>query len=155
MTVARESVYAALFALVSGLTDSSGDAFFNTALRRMPTWTATPGPAQTPALYQVEGKEKSVVKGLGMPAKWELYPHLVIFTSVGQDQKAIPSQILNPILDALETVMPPGNGQAGAIRRQSLGGLVYDCRIEGEVWINEASLGGTAVALVPIRIVAL
>jgi len=57
---------------------------------------------------------------------------------------------LNTILDALEAALNPANGA-----RQTLGGLVSHCRIEGAVLKDPGDLDGDGLLWVPIKILAI
>jgi hypothetical protein len=145
VTASRESIYAALFAI------GRAAPSLKTSSRRARLWTDVPASEQ-PALFQMQLKEDSAPDAPGKPYKWVLRVEWGIYVNSGDDALSIPSQQLNPILDYVEKQIPPWDAYGCP---QRLGGLVYDCRIEGTIEIFEGALGPQAIAIVPIRIVAI
>lgn len=133
----REPVYAALFALLSGA------APFVTASRRLRHWSDV-GPAEQPALFIVQKSETAERKS-GLPAKWRASVDVYIYAHAPDDETA-PATLLNPLLDAIETVLAP----QGAV--QTLGGLAAHAWIAGKIETDEGVLGGQAVAILPVEI---
>lgn len=137
----REPIYAALFALLQKIEG------VNTFSRRLMHWNDV-GAAQQPAIYQVQKKElqKRVPK---MPAKVTLQCEIYLYVNTGNDLvNVVPSTELNPLMDAIEAAIEPYPGE-----RQTLGGLVYSCFIDGEIETDEGVLGPQAIAIVPVTIV--
>jgi len=60
----------------------------------------------------------------------------------------VPSVQINQILDELEAALAPPPGPSF---KQTLGGLVEHCWINGEIQTDEGTLGNQAVAIIPIR----
>ena len=60
----------------------------------------------------------------------------------------VPSVAVNQILDELDEVLRPPVGPAF---KQTLGGLVEHCWIEGEIHTDEGWLGLQSIAVVPLR----
>jgi len=75
---------------------------------------------------------------------------LLIYISAGQDPQNIPARDLNLALDALVEALAPSPGS----ERQTLGGLVYHCRIEGRIVKDPGDLDGQGLAIVPLKILA-
>jgi len=74
----------------------------------------------------------------------------VIYTQGSGDEQTIPSQELNVLLDAVEAALaPPANSDG----KQTLGGLVSHCRLQGSARITENVNGAAAMAVVPVEIV--
>ncbi len=142
----REPLYAAVFAFFSALTVGASPAFA-TATRKIKTWEDC-GIEQQPALLMRQMAERSTYKK-GFPLVWRCDIALMLYVHTGaqMDDTVVPSQLLNPLLDAIEAAVrvdDPGNQAA------TLGGLVSHCAIEGDVQIFEGSLGDEAVAVVPL-----
>ncbi|HLJ52130.1 MAG TPA: hypothetical protein VKT24_02020 [Rhizomicrobium sp.] len=135
----REPIYAALFALLSAA------APFVTASRRLRHWSDV-GPAEQPALFVVQ-KSETAERRAGLPAKWRASVDVYVYAHAPDDQAA-PSTSLNPLLDAIEAALAP----VSAI--QTLGGLVAHAWIAGKIETDEGVLGGQAVAIVPVEILA-
>ena len=135
----RETIYAAAFALASGA------ALFNTKSRRLRHWSEVNVP-EMPALFMTQKTEvaKTVT---GQPTIWTLNVDFYIYAA-SEDPNVAPSTILNPLLDALTVLfVPPVN-----LGRQTLGGLVHYCRVNGSIETDEGVLGSQAVAIIPIEI---
>lgn len=138
----REAIFAALFARVSA---SSG---LRTASRTLKAFDDT-APAEQPALFQTEGKQGATTVR-GQPTKWTLRAELVLYVhkaTCGQDDVVV---ALNTEVDAIVASID----REPATGLQSLGGLVHDCRIAGDIETDEGRLGVQAVAIIPIEIIA-
>lgn len=146
-TATREQVSLALFALLTG------SATYNYSSRRlrMPDQVAN---VAKPALFQVEHKE-TVVKGkLITPAIRTLHIDVWIYIAIGTDPNAVPITTLNNLIDAID----PNNG--GVLKpspmngRQTLGGLVTDCYINGDIIKTPGDIGnGMGAAIIPLEVV--
>jgi len=136
----RESIYAALFERLSTIPG------IKTASRRWRSWDDVSA-ADSPALFQVQAGE-SVVQGPNMPAKHEIRVSLYLYARVDQANDSVPTSVLNPLVDAIEAELQPDPIHA----RQTLGGLVNHCRIEGDIQTDEGVLGSVAAVIIPILI---
>lgn len=139
----REAIFAALFAR------ASTPSRLQTKSRSLKSWTDVAPPDQ-PALFQSEGKQTAAVLP-GLPTKWTFRAELVLYVhaaNCAQDQDVV--TVLNTLVDEIVTALDrePGVG------RQTLGGLVHDCRIQGDIETDEGRLGQQAVAIIPIEIIA-
>jgi hypothetical protein len=97
--IARESIYAALWAL------GAGAASFASANRRLRHW-ADVAPAEQPALFMSEKGGHAVTKALGGPIAWTLYADFYVYVH-SSDPYLAPALLLNPLLDALEAALAP------------------------------------------------
>jgi hypothetical protein len=140
----REPIYEALFALLSGAAD------FSTASRRLRHWSAVEA-AEQPALFQVQ-KRETAKESQGSPTEWRAEIDVYVYCQAPDDETP-PTSVLNPLLDALEAALLPAGADL-ATGTQSLGGLVKHCWIAGAIETDEGALGGQAVAIVPIEILA-
>ena len=145
----RESIYAAVFAFWSGLT-VGGSPAFKTATRSAKVWENVAAEDQ-PALLQLQRSE-SVTKPRGLPAKWTLSLDLYLYVHTNQinDPATTASQLLNPLMDAIESALTIDDLSNDAC---TLGGLVSHCYIDGAVQTFEGNLGDEAVMIVPVTIV--
>lgn len=146
-TATREAVATALFVLLV----SSGDYKYSSRRLTMPDQVAN---VSMPALFQVEHKEMHAKGKLITPAYRVLQIDVWIYIAVGTDQNATPITTLNNLIDAIDPnsdgVLKPSpmNG------RQTLGGLVADCYINGEVVKVPGDIGnGMGAAIIPIEVV--
>ena len=139
MNVSRETMYAALFALVSSA------APFVTVGRRFRLITEMQ-PSELPALFQTQvGEDMQQIRGI--PPKCRLNVDLTIY-AFNPDPAASASPQLNALIDAVEAALKP-NIVTGV---QSLGGLVSHCFISGKTEIFEGGLGNRAAAVIPVEI---
>jgi hypothetical protein len=134
----RESIYQALFAMLQEI-----DGFQLTS-RKLRHWQDVPQPNQ-PALFLVQ-KGETFQRLDGLPPKRMFIAEIYLYAR-SQDPFAPPASILNPLMDAVETIFAPD-----ASGNQTLGGLVQHAWIEGRVETDEGVLGEQAVVIVPVRI---
>ena len=139
MNASRETIYAALFALVAGA------APFVTTSRRFRLITEMQ-PSELPALFQQQSGEETQ-QTRGIPPKYLMRVDIVIY-SFNPDTKGAATPQLNALIDAVETALRP-NPATGL---QTLGGLVSHCFINGKAEIFEGELGNRAAAVIPIEI---
>jgi len=146
MNVTRESIHEALYAL------GSGAAGLNFKSRILLHWDAvTPG--QMPAFFQAYVGETSK-KVYRQPAIWTMNFRWYVYVHVeNADDPNGPMSVMNPIIDALEKSLGPPPGYLGG-DPQTLGGLVSHAWLEGDIETDEGTLGQTAVAIIPVNVVA-
>jgi hypothetical protein len=136
----RETVYAALFAKLQTLPG------LVTVSRRLQN-VQDVQPEQFPAAFQLQGSQEAKFSGntpstYTWKADWLLYVH-------DDDPTSAPSIQLNTLIDAACALLDP----SPATNRQTLGGLVEYCAIDGNIQVFEGVLGNRAVAVLPITIV--
>jgi len=151
MITSRETLYAAIFAKFAALSFTSGSATtFVTRSRKLEHWEDVESEGY-PCLFQVQTRE-AVEQKRGLPPKWTLEMLLYIYvrTSAQMDATVIPSQLLNPIIDALDAALAHDDLRAGTC---TLGGLVSHAWISGPIETSEGNLGDIEVAVVPLEIV--
>lgn len=143
----REPIYAAVFAFFAALTVGNAPAFA-IATRKLRTWEDT-APEEQPALLVRQGKEAANYRK-GLPTIWTCDIALLLFvhTNAQLDGAVIPSQILNPLLDAIEAAIVVDDLSNNSA---TLGGLVSHCAINGDITYFEGTMGDEAVAVVPIQ----
>ncbi|MHB1872302.1 MAG: hypothetical protein ACYCT1_15810 [Steroidobacteraceae bacterium] len=138
-----EQIYSAMFALAAPLL---ANGTLQTASRR---WVPASSvmPENAPALYQVQLSQKAVYTENAPGTVWDINALWVVVVAQGDDTQPM-TPTLNPVVDALCQAIAPPAGQ-----RQTLGGLVEYCAIEGEIQITEGQAVNRSVAFIPIRIV--
>lgn len=143
----REPIYAAVFAFFASL--QANGLEFKAATRDTATWESF-SPEEQPALLQRQKSETATYKK-GFPTKWTLGLELMLYVSTGgnNDPDVTPSQLINPLLDLIETALAIDDQDNDTC---TLGGLVSHCAINGTIEIHEGSLGDEAVVIVPIEI---
>lgn len=138
----REAVFAALFALWSPA------AGFVTTSRELKHWNDVK-PDQQPAGFQLETGQLGERTGNGMPTKWTFSAEIYVYVHK-QNSSDLLVSLLNTQVDAVVAALAP----AAASGVQTLGGLVTDCRIVGEIEVFEGNLDKQAVAIIPVIIIA-
>ncbi|MES2055827.1 MAG: hypothetical protein V4564_07815 [Pseudomonadota bacterium] len=140
MNVSRETIEAALFALLSG------SSSFATTGRRLKYWGDV---AEQPALFlRSTGEHHAPQEGRGQPQKVILEYDVFIYTKTGSPT-AIPSQAISPLLDALDAALQP-SPMTGV---QQLGvSAVQHCWREGHTPVDTGDAMDQAVAVASIRV---
>ncbi|HEV2303330.1 MAG TPA: hypothetical protein VGR91_17320 [Stellaceae bacterium] len=140
--IARETIYAALWALVAEAAD------FVTADRRLRHWTDL-SPAEQPALFMVEKGGVAETKALGAPVVWTLHADFYLYVH-SSDPYLAPATVLNPLVDALEAALAPS--PATGVQNLGLPAMVNHAYLAGKVETDEGVLGDQAVAIIPVAI---
>lgn len=136
--MSREAIYQALFARVSGA------APFATATRRIKDY-ADVDQATQPAILQMELGEKWAEPGVP-PQAVILRAKLFLYCELN-DPTELVSTTINNLMDAVAAALAPLDIE----ERQTLGGLVYNLAIVGDVTIAEG-LSGQSEVSIPIEI---
>ena len=148
MTVSREAVYSALFALGQGITWGTPPVTWVFTMRRVMTPDQVVG--QMPAICQGEYLEE-VQQITRMPQKRTWAAAWFIYHYAGSSDD-IPATVTNQILDAIDLLFPADDQRPGA-RRQTLGGLVHKVWIEGRIEkYGGTGMDGQVLIVVPLRI---
>lgn len=141
----RETLYNALFNLLKGVTwtfNSQPQAFEFTS-RRLQPWGEV---GAQPALFVRQLREATKQDVLGLP-KWRLRAQVWVYMQAppNADQPGSwPSQVINPLLDALELkLVGPIPGE-----KQTLGGLVEHCWIDGDIFVDDPVSPDTQIVIV-------
>ena len=142
--IARESIYAALFARVATA------ANFVTAARRLRHWSDLT-PAEQPALFMRQKSEQAAITTLGAPTVWTLVLELYVYAHAS-DPYVAPATVLNPLIDSVEAALaPPVTG----LQDLGLPEMVQHAYISGKIETNEGILRDQAVAIIPVEILCL
>lgn len=136
--MSREPIDAALFALISA------SPVWATASRRLILPAETGG---QPALFLRSDGEHWDQRRTGMPAIVTLHREAWIYFQCDPQGDA-PSAVLNSLVDTLIAALQPPPGQ----EKQTLGGLVTHCWVEGEMRSDAGDISGQGVAIVPIKV---
>lgn len=144
----RKAIAAALLAQLT-----NGQSYANTGRRdRAPEQAASPG---APGLILVKPDENyKYDSGYGVPPVRDLHFFAVIYTDVGNVQNAVPADVIDDLMDAVDAALAPTIlDQMNNNGRQSLGGLVDDCRVDGKVEFAPGDVQGKGTTIVPITVV--
>lgn len=137
----RKAVAAALLARLN-----IGGNFLTVGRRLTDPTTIGGGPY--PAVYVIKPNERYERDG-NMPPKRFMEFYAVIYTNVGDDPNAIPADAIDDLLDAVDANLAPAAGEEG---RQTLGGLVENCLIDGNIDIGPNDILSKGQAVVPITV---
>jgi hypothetical protein len=148
----RESIMEALVACLAQAqfsTPINGCDSWALLSRRLKLWSDVAS-ADQPALFMTEHGETLAYSAEALPGKTTFNVDLFVYIAAGKDPDRIPARDLNIALDALASCLAPDP----VTGRQTLGGLVAHCRIEGRIVKDPGDLDGQGLALVPIKIMA-
>jgi hypothetical protein len=152
MMNSREAIMAALCACLAKAqfsTPINGRDSWALLSRRLKLWSDVAG-ADQPALFITEHGENIAYASESLPGKTTLNVDLFVYISAGRDPDCVPSADLNTALDAIAVCL----AAEPSLGRQSLGGLVTHCRIEGRIVKDPGDLDGQGLALIPVKILA-
>lgn len=142
MIVARETIMAALMALLE-----TAPGFRTGPKRRLKLWKDV---ADQPAIFVRNGGDDYPARAVnGLPAKTTMHVEIWIYAKAGPDPAVIPGVLINNLIDAVEAVIQPTAATQG---RQTLGGLVSHCWIEGRIEMDPGDIDGQAKAILPLKI---
>jgi hypothetical protein len=158
----REEVFQALFAKVSDVVWSNSDSGheiytdrrFILKSRRVKLFHEVPA-TQQPSCMQTEHDE-NITQVTNMPYKQIWNADWLIYQCTGNDPKATPTIENNLIIDACFRALKP-RIEAGVpwdpqSPRQTLGGLVYHCFINGEIFKDPGDIDKQGMIIIPITI---
>lgn len=137
-----KAIETALFNLITGATSNFG---FVKVSRHARIWTNT-GPELQPALYLIPmGAVVDQGQAFALP-KYQLHWMVLAFTRASDDRDTVPQDALYDVWAAIDAAMratPPGENQ-------TLGGLVTNAWIDGQVLIQAGILDQQCSLQVPI-----
>ncbi len=141
----RENIYTALFNLLNGAYAWALSSRRIFPLAQMAA--ASQQPAMMLAQWPSEKAEQNKAWGL---TKWQLKAQCLVYfrVDITPDGSIPPAATGNVILDAIESALNPN------IERQSLGGLVENCWIDGEIVHVDGSDDGQGLLIIPISILS-
>ena len=128
----------------------NGKTSFVSISRRLKLWADVPKSLR-PAMFITEHREQQAYQNEALQAKTTLNVDLFIYIDAS-DMNAVPAISLNVIMDAIEAALAPAPMDNN---RQTLGGMVSHCRIDGQVMKDPGDLDGDALLWVPLKILAL
>jgi hypothetical protein len=134
----REAAYGALFNLILELDG------IPTCSRILAHWDDV-SPSQQPAIFLAQDTQLAT-QTKGMPSIYLLGAKLWIYAHRDTNE-VVPSSQINNILDAIDGVLMPSPSPD---YKQTLGGVVQHCWINGAIETDEGTLGNQSVAIVPI-----
>jgi hypothetical protein len=143
--MSREAAFSALFATVSG-------AFsWGLASRRMKLWSEVPS-AFRPAFFQLESGPETY-QWISPATPRRTFEAKLFLYFDARDPLTPGTTAINAALDAIDAALAP-SGLDLATGRQTLGGIVHDCKINGVPVRDTGDLDGDGLAVVSVRLVA-
>lgn len=125
------------------------DRQFLTISRRVVLWDGAP---QQPACYQAEHGD-TVAQVTGLPYKTILQAKWIVYQNVAKDPKALGVIENNLILNGCYAALAPKPDDPGFhSKRNTLGGLVHHCFIQGELFKDPGDLDGQGMMVIPIKV---
>ena len=142
MTTTREQAIGALFTILATAAE------FKTVGRRNrdPEGLA---PSLCPALFLLEHSETYKRPSPNLAPIRTMHLSAVVYHDVGTDENAIPSAMINNILDQVDILLKPDDPMRNAM---TLGGLVSSVVIDGENPRAPGDITGKSLAIVQIKI---
>lgn len=151
----RETIYAALFSLGSGITwtDPSGPRSFQMTSRRLVSWD-DPSAGNQPAFFQRQFREPADQnQAFGAP-RWRMKAQWWIYLQIPPDEASVPSQYMNPLLDALDALFVVPTGNQTLASQNNNRPLVTNAWIDGDVLMDDPVYPDQqAVIVVPITMI--
>lgn len=161
MTAAPEDIYAALFALVNAPASGSPVSWntppqaFVTMSRRVKLFSDVPSDQQ-PAFFQAE-HDVNYAQVSNMPYKRVFEAQWIVYLPAPADDSPTaipPTTNMNLCRGALEAALAPRPIDMGFPNRQTLGGLVYHCYLEGRSLTDPGDIDFQGMLILPLKILA-
>lgn len=141
----REIALAALQSLIAG-----AYPWTLGPLRRLKLWTDVPAMSR-PACFLFEGGQETYSWSEGAVPKRAIEVRLFIYLNA-KDPGVTGAALLNGVMDALDAAFALGGADL-ATGRNTLGGAVYHCRIDGKALKDPGDLDGDALLIVPVKLI--
>lgn len=141
----RESAVGALINLVA-----NAYAWKLGPTRRLKLWSDVPA-ASRPACFVFEGGQETYSWSESACPKRTIEIRLFIYLNA-KDPSVAGAALVNNVLDAIDAAFSL-SGSDIVLGRNTLGGSVYHCRIEGKPLKDPGDLDGDALVIVPIKLV--
>ena len=135
----REPIYSALFSLLQRIPG------VQTTSRKLKHWADV---EDFPAIFQNQKSELAAKSGRGVQTVWTLSCDIYVYVRVSADR--LTSTELNEVLDHIQGALAAPEPISN---KQTLGGLVEDCWINGQIITDEGALGEIGVAIIPVQII--
>lgn len=136
----REHIWSGVFSILEKLEE------FACASRTLVLWDQAPA---YPAIYVQQQNETTAKPGRGLPNIYTMSAGIYVYIKNETDSDITPATQLNNLLDlVLNTLLPPNPIDC----RQTLGGLVTDAWVEGEIQRDEGFQGGYGILHIPFKV---
>lgn len=146
----RDQIYEALFQRVKATVQGGAPPLVKTCGRRhmMPPALTT---VLQPAVFVVQTGEHKEPHPIGTAGKLTLHA-MIIGYAYDEGAESDPTKtLINEVVSLIEQALEPDDATSGGI--QALGGDVYQCRLEGEAYIDPGVFGQQQVAVLKVNII--
>jgi hypothetical protein len=150
VSTTREEVLNAILASVQAMvfsTPIAGQTTWLTTGRRLRLWSDVPGDSQ-PAAYVVEHEEHDEYRNLGVNRR-RLNPRIWCYART-DDPSIVGGSIINDWLEAFDQMFGMKSATNFSTGGNTLGDLVYFCRLEGRVFKDPGDIDNQALLIVPL-----
>ncbi len=146
--ISLETIMVALETLLAPLADANSSKYggYKVVSRRFKTPDQV-DVVQTPALYILQGPIGNARQG-GVPNKQTINCWLFIYTNP-EPVDILPSTTLNNAITAANAILVD---PTFPLREQTLGGLVSNCWVEGDVIYDSGEVQPPGLAVIPVKI---
>jgi hypothetical protein len=141
----RESAIAALMNLVA-----NAYPWTLGPVRRLKLWSDVPA-ANRPACFLFEGNQETYSWSESALPKRIIEVRLFVYLDA-KDPSVVGATLVNNVMDAFDNAFVISGGDV-ILGRNTLGGTVYNCRIDGKILKDPGDLDGDALLIVPVKLV--
>jgi hypothetical protein len=141
----RESAIVALMNLVA-----NAYAWTLGPVRRLKLWSDVSA-ANRPACFLFEGSQETYTWSESALPKRIIEVRLFVYLNA-KDPSVVGATLLNNVMDAFDTAFALSGGDV-VLGRNTLGGTVYNSRIDGKILKDPGDLDGDALLIVPVKLV--
>jgi hypothetical protein len=118
--------------------------------RRLKLWSDVPA-ASRPACFLFEGGQETYFWSESAIPKRVIEIRLFVYLNA-KDPSIAGASLLNSVMDAFDTAFALTGGDVVS-GRNTLGGKVYNCRIDGKALKDPGDLDGDALLIVPVKLI--
>lgn len=145
----RQQIFTALFNLLKTLPPPPQFSQWNTFTQKIQQWDDYTA-AQQPVMTLFRGAQNFKLTAVGTTRfQWKVLLLIYFRTDGFQTSNTYPDQVTDVVLDNIEQLFTP----QGNNKYFTLGGLVQNCWIDGNIYSDPAIVIDQAVVLCPISIV--
>jgi hypothetical protein len=143
----REQIMTALVVALAGI--QAQGVGLKAIGRRVRDPENVPG-TDRPALFLTEHEDTWEKQAINLPPRRELNIWALLYTDVGTNENAIPMTQINYFIEAIEAALAP---DTPFLNRFTLGGLVFNCMLDGNGIRAAGDTTGKSLAAIPIKII--
>lgn len=146
----RENVALAILSVLAPLGPTGNNTFLSVARGAAQAQDIGKGLQPALRLFKPPGIAEKWSPGTKIPAvrTWE-YGLLIYCRS---DKSTVWETVANPLIEAVEGILAPDNV---AENRLSLGGLVWDCRLDGEALVGQGDIDADSQGVVWLPLIVI